>query len=139
MQAVLTMLGLLAGLSISLPFLTTLLCFWIPYHFWHWMPEAGNSLTAVLLLGVPAFAGGVLGRKRPKYAVSGAFYATIALTLVPLVTSLGSIPWTHDFWPTGEIALWAGSWLASGCGAAYLGGRGKAGRFRLSDLRLRRQ
>ncbi len=138
MKAVLSMLGLLTGLSLSLPFLTALLCFWIPYQLWHWTPDTGNFLIAVLLLGVPAIAGRILGRARPKHAVSGAFYATVALTSLPLLMGLVSLPWTRDFSPFGSIALWAGCWLASGCGAAHMSSRGRdrQEKFRRIGLKL---
>ncbi len=138
MKSVLTMLGLLAVGSALLPLLILGLLM-IPYLFWHWTPEVWPFLEGLLLFGVPALAGSLVGRKRPQHAVCGAFYATISLTLLPWVTSLVTIPWTRDVSVLEGISLWAGCWLASGSGAAFLSsrGRGRQGRFGLSDLRLR--
>lgn len=136
MKAVVTMLGLY-GASTSLLIAGLQWGFSLaPVHgaFPLW---AAWALSGTLLAGVPTLAGSVLGRLFPKQAVVGAFYATIALTLMPLFFALACLPFAREAFVT--ISLWAGCWLPCACGAASLSSRGRAGRFRLTELRLRRR
>lgn len=135
MKAVLSMIGLYASSATIL--LTALVWSYAVPPLRGAMPESALLLT--VLAGIPALAGGVLGRLFPKHAVVGAFYATVALTLMPLLFALAVAPFGGE--ALGGVWLWAGSWLSCACGAAYLSsrGRGEQGRFRLSDLRLRQR
>ncbi len=135
MKAVLTMLGLYVASTAGL--LAALVWSYTFPPLRGAMPEAALRLT--LLVGVPSLAGLVLGRLLPKQALAGAFYATVALTLMPLSVALACAPFGDD--AIGGVALWAGCWLPCACGAAHLASRrrGHTGRPRLTDLRLRRQ
>ena len=48
---------------------------------------AGGLMTAGYFIGVPAWTGFALGRKYPQRALTGAFYAALALPVLPLLTA----------------------------------------------------
>ena len=48
---------------------------------------AGWLMTAGYFVGVPAWTGFTLGRKYPQRALTGAFYAALALPVLPLLTA----------------------------------------------------
>jgi len=80
-------------------------------------------MTAGYFVGVPALTGFILGRKYPQRALTGAFYAALALPVLPLlaasITSALQSPaemWTN----TVEIAAVCAELLSVTCGAAYV-------------------
>lgn len=82
-----------------------------------WLMPAGY------FVGVPALTGFVLGRKYPKRALTGAFYAALALPVLALLTAsiASALQSPAEMWTNVvEVAAVCAELLLVTCGAAYL-------------------
>lgn len=84
---------------------------------------AGWLMTLGYFVGVPTLTGFVLGRKFPQRALTGAFYAALALPVLPLLTAsvASALQSPGETWTNVVEAVGIGADLISvTCGAAYL-------------------
>ncbi len=85
--------------------------------------DAGWLMTPGYFVGVPALTGFVLGRKYPQRALTGAFYAALALPVLALLTAsiASALQSPGEMWKNVvEVAAVCADLLSVTCGAAYV-------------------
>ena len=81
-------------------------------------------MMAGYVVGVPALTGFALGRKYPQRALTGAFYAALALPVLPLLAAAiaSALQSQGEMWTNAaEAAGIEADLLSVTCGAAYVG------------------
>lgn len=105
--------------------------------------NTGAAATWEYLIVVPLLTGTAIGWRFPRRAITGAFYATFAWPIMPMVIIAASS--AMHFAPAVSpadlfvVALWPLMWLTLGCGAAYLASARKRQQWyrpRWADLKL---
>jgi hypothetical protein len=102
---------------------------------------AGWLMTAGYFVGVPVLTGLRLGCKYPRQALTGAFYALLALPVIPLLSAAGlsALQTPEEMWREAVVITGVSAGMLSlTCGAAYLASVTKRGWYRpsLADFKL---
>ena len=95
--------------------------------------KAGGLVTAGYFVGIPILAGFKLGRKYPRQALTGAFYAFLVLPVLPLLSAaaLSVVQTPGEMWRIAAAAVGASAGMLSlTCGAAYLASTMERGWYR---------